>query len=200
MHFRVFALFLSLLLIASLGSAAPVLITFSAPLTPEMEIPPPDLSGAMDPSGSASAVLAYDDADFTLGGILLGTLSWSGLTSTASMAHIHAINNPTNCRPDLLNCGTGPVLIPLFNGSFGTTDSVDIDVELTESQLTALLAGLQLVPPAEGALYFNVHTEQNPPGEIRGDITGFQVVPEPGTYALFGAGLLVLAVFHRRRA
>lgn len=200
MHSRVFALFLSLLLTTSLGSAAPVFVTFSAPLTPEMEIPPPDLSGATDPSGSASAVLTYDDADLTLGGILLGTLSWSGLTSTATMAHIHAINNPTNCRPDLLNCGTGPVLIPLFNGTFGPSDSVDIDVELTEPQLNAVLAGLQLVPPADGALYFNVHTQQNPPGEIRGDITGFQVVPEPGTYALLGAGFLVLAMFHRPRA
>src|SRR4051794_23067926 len=95
---------------AALVTAAPVTVNFSANLTPDQEIPPPDLTGSANPSGSASATLTYDNSDLGAGGNLTGTLSWADLTTPAIMAHIHAINNPTNCRPDGLNCGTGPVL------------------------------------------------------------------------------------------
>jgi len=185
---------------AALATAAPVTVNFSANLTPDQEIPPPDLTGGASPSGSASATLTYDDANLGAGGSLTGMLSWSGLTTPAIMAHIHAINNPANCRPDGLNCGTGPVLIPFFMAaSLPTTDTFNFNLAITDVQLSALVNGLALAPPAAGALYFNIHTVQNPSGEIRGDIeNGGGAVPEPGSMALLGMGVAALAVRFRK--
>ena len=209
-HVRFAVLSIILALTATFAAAAPVIISFSAPLTPEQEIPIPNLTGANNPQGSASATITYDDQDLTSGGQLMGAMSWSGLSTPAFMAHIHRIANPANCRPDNGRCGTGPIIVPFFMrdqtlpvgdpmGPLPTTGSVNVNVALNATQLSDIVNGLALDAPAVGALYFNLHTIQNPPGEIRGDITGFQVVPEPGTYALLSVGLASLAFLRRKR-
>jgi hypothetical protein len=81
------------------------------------------------------------------------------------------------------------VLIPLnslpgwnpsaINGGFSGT------VTLDSTQATWL---------QEGRLYINVHTVQNPGGEIR----GYLIVPEPGALALIGLGGLGLLFASRR--
>lgn len=178
------------------SAAQGAVITFSANLTPDQEIPPPVLDGAT-PSGFASATVTYDPADLPAGGLLEGSISWSGLTSPATMAHIHRISNPN---------GTGPVVETYFMETLGTTGFVNVVQTLNQGELVQILNGVLLDPPTVGALYFNLHSQVNPPGEIRGNINSFgtvpdggTVIPEPSSYALIGAGLVTVAVVSRRK-
>jgi hypothetical protein len=182
--------------------AATVTLSFSAPLSHLEEIPVPDLTGGFSPSGSASASVTFDDTNLAAGGLLNAELSWSGLTSEAIMGHIHRITDPTNCRADNpAQCGTGGVLIALFPGNRPATDTLTVtNLSITGGQMTALFVGLTLDPPSAGALYFNVHTEVNQSGEIRGDITGAQMVPEPSTYAMLALGMTMLFTIRSRLA
>jgi hypothetical protein len=86
--------------------------------------------------------------------------------ANVTQAHIHQGNNST----------AGPVIAPLFNAS---TPTGPIIGDLTEGSITSadLMGPLQgqelsdLITLMEnGQAYVNVHTEQNPDGEIRGTI------------------------------
>jgi CHRD domain-containing protein len=121
--------------------------------------------------------------------------TFSGLTSNTTMAHIHC------CAPLGTNAGVATT-VPAFDGfplggTSGTFSSAVFD--LTQSSIynpafvtlegglaqaeAALIAGI-----GGGMTYFNIHTVDNPGGEIRG-----QLSPVPGPIA--GAGLpgLILA-------
>lgn len=95
-----------------------------------------------------------------------------GLVAPQIDAHIHV------APPGV----PGPVIIPLPLGS-----PVSFSTTLTEAQEAQLLAGL---------MYVNIHSSAFPGGEIRGQL---QAVPEPGTYGLIAAGLLVGVALWRRR-
>ncbi len=97
---------------------------------------------------------------------------YSGLLGEETAAHFHG---------DAPRCANAGVQVTLDSGSpkIGSTT-------LTDEQADALMAGLW---------YVNVHSDLHPPGEIRG-----QVVPEPGTYALFaGLAAFIGVLFWRRR-
>ena len=167
-----------LLLLAVSSSAWAAPITIIRDMTPGMEIPPPDTTGG-DPFGTANAV--FDPDMMTLE----ATLMWRDMTSTVVAAHIHRFTPPAMA---------GGIVVGFFMGvQFDTTDSftTTTPIDLTADQVSTLLAGL-----GDGTLYFNVHTVQNPPGEIRGDIG---VVPEPGSVALLLGGLGGLALMRLRR-
>jgi hypothetical protein len=108
---------------------------------------------------------------------------FTDLSGNATVGHIHG--------PGDINTNAG-VVIDFDMGAFtfnksATNGSVIGSAILTGPQETNLLAGLW---------YINIHTAQNPPGEIRGNLI---VIPEPSTYAaLLGAAVLGLAWWRRR--
>jgi len=86
-------------------------------------------------------------------GELIGSVTFSGLTSNATLAHIHTGAAGVN----------GGVLIGLTGGAGGTsgTWTVPAGTVLTASDLSALYSG---------GLYVNIHTTNNGGGELRGQI------------------------------
>ena len=119
-------------------------LPLSVELDAAQELPVP--VGVPD-GATGSATVSVDDD-----GVVTAVLGVSGLSGTATMAHIHRG----------FEGQTGPILIPLATEDGGTTWTVADDAAaLTDDQIGAF---------NRGELYFNVHTELNPSGEIRGQI------------------------------
>ena len=131
--------------------------TVSVVLDTAQEIPAP--TGV--PEGATGSAEVSVDED----GIVTASVAVSNLTGPATMAHIHRG----------FAGSTGPVLIGLASEDGGSTWTVpDTARALTDDEIGAF---------NRGELYFNVHTEANGPGELRGQIdagnaTSFTVLLE----------------------
>ena len=126
-------------------AASSVMTKTGLPMGPDQEVPSNKSSG----SGTADVTYNKDTKMLTY------TLSWSGLTGKATMAHIHGTaprGTNAGVKHDLTN-----VLKKETSGSF--TDSVKTDA--SDIKEDSLLGGFY---------YFNIHTPANPGGEIRGQI------------------------------
>ena len=108
---------------------------FVATLTGSQQVPPVNSPG----TGTASLILSPDEKTARL------SLSFSGLTSQQTDAHIHG--------PAAVGSNAG-VLFPLPLGQLN-----DVEITLTPQQVSDLKAGLD---------YINVHTSNFLSGEIRG--------------------------------
>jgi hypothetical protein len=105
--------------------------------------------------------------------------SWSGLSTPATLSHIHG--------PAALGVNAG-VLFGFSGVPSATSGSIPQQVfSITATQVGYLQSGL---------LYMNVHDSTFPGGEIRGQLTP---VPEPGTMAIVGLGLVAAAGWSLRR-
>jgi hypothetical protein len=130
------------------------------PLSGGEEVP------AVDTTASGSALFHYSDD----GQALHYTLSVTGLVDL-TMAHIHIAPAGEN----------GPVAVWLFPDGppptllEGTTTGIVAEGTITANDLVGPLEGQTLEEllglMRSGDTYVNVHTQQNPPGEIRGQIT-----------------------------
>ena len=131
---------------------------FQAKMDARSEVPPPALDGA-SPSGSA---------DFTVNGTSVAyKLNASGLTSAPVAAHIH-LGAPG---------AAGPVIVPLTvaagpsagtasgEGSFDASGVKGKKPDGSAMTLDDVLAAMR-----SGGTYVNVHTANNKPGEVRGQI------------------------------
>jgi hypothetical protein len=124
--------------------AASTTMTKTIQLTSAQEVPP------NNSTASGSADVSYNKETKTLS----YTVNYSGLSGDATMAHIHG--------PAAKGANSGvvhdltPVLKKSASGNFA--DSVKIGEKIKEDSLLA------------GSYYFNIHTKQNPGGEIRGQI------------------------------
>lgn len=87
-----------------------------------------------------------------IGNQLLFNITYSGLSSSATMAHIHG---PVD------TAGFAGVLLPLPTPS-GTSGTISGSLPLDNATLSAIVDGLS---------YVNIHTQNNGGGEIRGQIT-----------------------------
>jgi hypothetical protein len=158
----------------------------------------PEVAGS---SGSGTALVTYDDIAHTL---QVQTV-WQDLTGPTSVAHIHCCVDP----PGTVSVAFTPGTLPGFPAGLtaGAYDSGPVDLTLTTSYTNGFLSGAGggTVAGAEAALiqgllagraYLNIHSSFAPGGEIRDFL---QVVPEPGTYALFAAGFAALAGYRLRK-
>lgn len=162
---------------------------FGAILTGDAEVPP------VDTNGYGEATVLFDD--------VTGDLTWSlffqdlssPIGGAGPTAHIH--NGPVD--------GNGPIVIflddpmtSLIDGN-GKTEgiylgAVDVDdLDNGDDIVNWLLTG---------QLYFNLHTTNNPSGEIRGQILPafVNVIPVPAAAWLFGSALVLLGWLKHRQS
>jgi hypothetical protein len=150
-------------------------------------------SNASTATGTATAIL--DDVALEL----FVNVSFSGLSSAATAAHIHC------CVGAGVNAGVAVGLTAFpgvtsgnYSRLFDLTDSTIYNATFvannggtTASARAALLAAL-----GAGNTYVNIHNATFPGGEIRGQLGP---VPEPGTSVLLTLGLGLMAVRFRKR-
>jgi hypothetical protein len=101
------------------------------------------LAGAAGVKGSGEVTAMLDGKTFTF------TASYKDLTGPAVAAHFHDASAPG---------GNGPPIVPAANAG---TSPIKGTATLTDAQIADLNAG---------KVYFNVHTQANPGGEIRGTL------------------------------
>lgn len=155
------------------GAADAAVISWTATLGPENEVPPVISSGF----GSAAGTVDTES------GLLTWLIEWSDLTGVAVGAHFHG------AAPKTANAG---VVVNIGNIS-GLTPPVTGSTTITALQVTDLLNDFW---------YINVHTVENPAGEIRGQVIADHPspVPVPATLPLLlGAGLMLGALRRKRR-
>ncbi|HSZ50301.1 MAG TPA: CHRD domain-containing protein [Caulobacteraceae bacterium] len=127
-----------LLAMAAAPFAAAETIHFTAHLDGAQETPP------NDSKGTGEAKIAFDTDSKTL----IWTVTYSGLSGPATMAHFHGPAPTGKAAPVVVN------FAPFDSPIRGST-------VLTQGQIDQLMNGLW---------YVNVHTALHPPGEIRGQV------------------------------
>jgi hypothetical protein len=180
--------------VAAVGLASPAssaVFTFGQFLSPE----------AADATGTGYARVTFDTTLRTL----RVQASWSGLSGSTSVAHIHCCT----ASPGTIGVAVTPGTFPGFpvGVKAGTYDAtLDLSNSATytanfrnnfgggsvNGAQAALLLGLQ-----QNLAYLNIHTDIFPSGEIRGFLTA---VPEPASWALMIAGFGMAGITLRRRA
>ena len=118
---------------------------------------------------AATAPGATGSATFTLSGSTVNyTVTFSGLTGSATMGHLHAGVAGTS----------GGVVVAFSNvpaaasGTFsGSITSADIKANASANIVAGDLTSFLTVARA-GGIYINIHTAANPGGEIRGQVVG----------------------------
>ncbi len=185
---RIRSLILSTALVTgSYALAAP--ITFTTTLNGANENPP------INTTGTGFATISLDTAAH----ILTVDVTFSGLTTPAIAAHIHCCVAPPG------NAGVAtqvPSFVGFPNATSGTY-SHTFDTSLLSTYNPAFVtanggtsASAEAVFVAGllgGQEYLNIHTTENPGGEIRGFL-----IPEPSTWFLAGLALVGIGLVRRR--
>ena len=152
-------------------------------------------------AGTGFALFVFDNVAHTLS----IDASFSGLTSNATGAHLH-------CCTAAALAGTAGVAsaVPAFvdfplgvtNGTYTKTLDLTLASSWNPAFVTANGGSTAFAELAfetglnAGKVYFNIHTQPFPAGEIRGFVT---TVPEPSTVLLMAGGLAAVGFMARRR-
>ncbi|MEQ8212000.1 MAG: CHRD domain-containing protein [Lacipirellulaceae bacterium] len=143
------------------------IVVFDVILTADQEVPTPDVAG-FSPMGTATVVGDRSTGEVEIVG------SYSGMTSNVTGSHLHGLADFGS---------TAGVLIGLSNDG-GTSGNFSGSGTLSPSDFQGLLDGLT---------YLNIHTQNNGPGEIRG-----QVIPEPTSCVLLAVSLCSMAMRRKK--
>ena len=131
--------------LAGFASAGPVRAapqSFTVELTGAQQVPP------VQTSGTGSANLTFDPSTRKV----TWTITYSGLSSPVTMSHFHSAAAGKN----------GPVVIWLSKQGGSAASPITGETTLTAAQAEQFLAG---------EWYINVHSQNHPGGEIRGQVT-----------------------------
>jgi hypothetical protein len=134
------ALFAGLFAAGLISGASAATVKYHATLDTKSEVPPKSGPG----TGEMNATLNTADKELTY------TLTFQGLSGPATAAHFHGPADPG------ANAG---VLVPIDGKS--PKSPVHGTAKLTDAQIQELNSG---------KWYVNVHTAENPGGEIRGQV------------------------------
>ena len=186
------------LLLWTLPASADSITTYTATLTASQDLDPITQSPPV-----STATGSFTLTDDTTTGAWSYTLTFTGLTSDVTMAHIHL--GPPGV--------TGPIMFILFD--YGMPPSTTTTGETVSGTLTASnfvedqLVGVDSMANAlanieAGEAYVNVHSVNYPDGEIRGQILASPSdpsAPEPASAGLIltGFGLGAFALFRRQQ-
>jgi CHRD domain len=124
----------------TLAHAAPV--SFTVPLTGAQQVPP------VDTPGSGSADLTYDPGTK----VVTWNITFSGLSSDATMAHFHG---------PAASGKNGPVKVWLSEKGAAVASPLKGQATLSSADAQEFVSG---------QMYINVHTKDHPAGEIRGQV------------------------------
>lgn len=187
---------LALLTAASLSfpaaSANANIITFSGNLTGTQEVPP------NASPGTGLAVITIDDVLHTM----QVDVVWANLLSPTTIAHIHCCAPPGSTAipatgvptfpgfPAGTTSGTFSALFDLDDAGMINPAFVTANGGTTAAAFDAFLTGM-----LAGNAYFNIHTQQFGPGEIRGQLAP---VPEPSTWGMLLLGFAAVGLTFRR--
>jgi hypothetical protein len=195
---RLFALAVLAITLAGTPQIAPAAVSsFSAILTGPAESPP---NASL---GIGSALVTFDS--------ILHELdihaTWSGLTGTTTIAHIHT---PTAIplvgiasvvvTPGTLTGFPAGVTSGTYDHTFDTLSASTYPAAYVT--LHGSVAGAEaalITQMSEGRAYFNIHSSAFGGGEIRGFLLPIAAIPEPSTYMLMLAGLGFVGFIARRR-
>ena len=130
----------SALAAVSPGSGAPLVATLKG----ASEVP-----AANDPAAGGTALIRLNPGQRTV----CFDISWSKVPGTVQHAHIHKAPAGT----------AGPIVVPLFNGSFAGTASDSGCVSADRALINAIIDN-------PGSYYVNIHSTVYPAGAARGQL------------------------------
>lgn len=189
-------------------AASAALVNFTSTLTSAEEFPDPNVPSTA--SGSLTAILDTET------NVLTWTLIASGLTTGTTAAHFHGNtpfppNHTDLTRPVTLGFigdDVDPEVVGLINTLGGSTSGLfigtaDLDLALGDRGGTQpLTVAEQIAGLLNTQWYVNIHNENNPAGEIRGQVFlagPVAAVPVPAVAWLLGAAFASLPLWARRR-